>query len=171
MKPDPVWEHSTRCPECDALNDVDARWCGLCYAPMVDEPPQPDHSDVTVTGERLKPVEKVVADDLSIGGLGSLLTVWDGKPAWKCARCFTRNALDAEACSDCGLAYKESVRRAASQGVMAQVAHSEEAALGIVGFGARTMMVIGGLIAPIVWVAMALYELVRWVMRSASRSR
>ena len=96
---------------------------------------------------------RCLAPDVSNGLFG----VEKGKAVWRCSRCFTRNPIETNGCSECGLPYIESAKREAAAFTEQLSQDSARTTVGIVGWSARIMMVIGGLLAPVVlfWTALA----------------
>lgn len=79
-----------RCPNCGALVTADAEWCGQCFAPLT-------------SSEARAPA---VVRETSGGGvpadLPNGIEIEDGRPAWTCPVCETRNPIEASTCSACG---------------------------------------------------------------------
>jgi ribosomal protein L40E len=69
-----------RCSSCGALVSLDAEWCGQCYAPL----------------------RPVAAEEDRASGPAPALEVADGRPAWTCPACGTRNVIEASQCTACG---------------------------------------------------------------------
>src|SRR5262245_22033729 len=80
-----------RCPNCGALVAADAEWCGQCFTPLTTSetaPTAPATGEASTAG---------VATELPKG-----IRIEDGRPAWTCPVCETRNPIEASVCSTCG---------------------------------------------------------------------
>jgi cytochrome bd-type quinol oxidase subunit 1 len=163
LEHDAVFNELARCPQCGSLNDADAKWCGQCLADFEPEPETPSGSDTNVLGQRSMDPEPMLAPEVSSGLFG----VEKGKAVWRCSRCFTRNAIETNACSECGLPYIESAKREAGAFSERLSQDSARTTVGIVGWSARIMMVVGGLLAPVVLFWTALAGAVALVLRKA----
>ena len=163
LERDAVFDELVRCPRCGSLNDPDAEWCGQCIAEFEPEPEASSGADMNVLGQRLVEPEPMLAPEVSTGLFG----VEKGKAVWRCSRCFTRNPIETDACSECNLPYIESAKREAGAFTAQLSEDSARTTVGIVGWGARIMMVIGGLLAPVVLFWTALAGAVALVLRKA----
>jgi ribosomal protein L40E len=79
-----------RCPNCGALVTADAEWCGQCFTPLTASEAR-SHAAVRETPGGGVPT------DLPKG-----IEIEDGRPAWTCPVCQTRNPIEASICSACG---------------------------------------------------------------------
>ena len=163
LERDAVFDELARCPQCGSLNDPDAEWCGLCLTDFEPEPEPSSGADLNVMGQRLVDPEPMPAPE-SISGL---FGVERGKAVWRCSMCFTRNPIETNDCSECGLPYMESAKREAAAFTEQLSEDSARTTVGIVGWSARIMMVIGGLLAPVVLFWTALAGAVALVLRKA----
>ncbi|MGH2756110.1 MAG: hypothetical protein ACRDLB_16990 [Actinomycetota bacterium] len=151
---DAVFDDLARCPSCGSLNDSAAEWCGQCmvaFGPRSEEDvPSPD---LNVLGTPLVAPESFVVPTAQ----GGLFGVEGGRPVWRCARCFTRNPMESDLCSECKLAFMESAKREAEVSTALLAEDTARKTVGIVGWGARIMLIVGGLVAPVVllWTAVA----------------
>ena len=161
---DAVFDDLDRCPSCGSLNDPNGRWCGQCmtaFGPARDE--DATSPDLNVLGRPLVAPETFVAP----AAQGGLFGVEGGRPVWRCARCFTRNPMESDLCSDCRLPFMESAKREAAHSTALLAEDTAKKTVGIVGWGARIMLIIGGLVAPMVFLWTVLAGAVAWVLRRA----
>jgi hypothetical protein len=165
MAPEPmhdaVFDELVRCPSCGSLNDDDAEFCGQCYASFSDAE-APADPNVNVLGESLVDPQPMLTDETS-----GLFGVEKGQPVWRCARCFTRNPVESDVCSECGLPWMESARREADSFTQHLAEDTGKTTMGIMSWNARIMMVVGGLLAPIVLFWGALAAGVAYVLKKA----
>jgi ribosomal protein L40E len=150
---DAVFDELVRCPRCGSLNDPSAAWCGQCLAEFEPEPEVPSGPHLNAMGQPLVDPEPMLTPDVGNGLFG----MERGKAVWRCSRCFARNPMESDVCSDCDLAFIESARREAGAFTDQLSEDSARTTMGIMTWGARFMLVIGGLVAPIVllWTAVA----------------
>src|SRR5262245_13621039 len=80
-----------RCPTCGALVTADADWCGQCFTPLTPSKAAP------AAASREGPSGAGATTDPPRG-----IQVEDGRPAWGCPVCGTRNPIEAAVCSACG---------------------------------------------------------------------
>ena len=163
LEHDAVFDELVRCPQCGSLNDADAEWCGQCLVDFHLEPEAPSGSDKNVLGQQLVDPEPMLDSDVGTGLFG----VEQGKAVWRCSMCFTRNPIETNDCAECGLPYMESAKREAAAFTEQLSEDSARTTVGIVGWSARIMMVIGGLLAPVVLLWTALAGAVALVLRKA----
>jgi len=150
---DAVFDELVRCPSCGSLNDADAEWCGQCHARFEPEPEAPSGQHLNALGQPLVDPEPMLHPEVENGLFG----LERGKAVWRCSRCFTRNPMESDVCSDCGMPFIESAQREAGAFTQQLSEDSARTTVGIVGWSARIMLVIGGLVAPVVflWTALA----------------
>lgn len=166
LEHDAVFDELVRCPRCGSLNDPGAAWCGQCLAEFEEEPepvPQSAATDLNALGQPLVAPEPMPDPEVENGLFG----VERGKPVWRCSRCFTRNPVESDECSDCGLLFIESAQREAGAFTQQLAEESGRTTMGIVGWGARFMMVVAGLLAPVVLLWTALAGGVAFVLKKA----
>lgn len=89
-----------RCPGCGAALQAAAPWCTQCYREL--RPPDA----VPVAGPPV-PVQPVAPGSTPDAGPTGGATA---APTWPCTSCGADNALDAGACSACGLAFLSDLR-------------------------------------------------------------
>src|SRR5687768_10927964 len=130
LEHDAVFDELVRCPQCGSLNDPDAEWCGQCLADFVPDAEVPSDPDLNVLGRRLVDPEPMLNPDVSSGLFG----VESGKAVWRCSMCFTRNPIETNDCSECGLPYIESAKREASAFTQQLSEDSARTTVGIVGW-------------------------------------
>lgn len=82
-----------RCPSCGALVSADAEWCGQCFTRLG-----------AVTAAADLPTAAVG------GAIGAGIDIEDGKPAWTCPACQTRNPIEASVCAACGTPFAKLLR-------------------------------------------------------------
>ena len=150
---DAVFDELVRCPRCGSLNDPDADWCGQCLAESEPELDLPTGPDVNLLGRPLVDPAPMLTPDMANGLFG----LERGKPVWRCSICYTRNPVESDACSECGMPFIESAKREAGAFTQHLAEDSARKTVGIVSWSARFMLVIGGLVAPIVlvWTGLA----------------
>lgn len=163
LEHDAVFDELVRCPQCGSLNDADAEWCGQCLAEFDLDAEPPSGPDMNALGKPLVDPEPMLGPDVTNGLFG----VERGKPVWRCSMCFTRNSVEADACSRCGLAFIESAKREAGGFTEHLSQDSAETTMDIMGWSARIMMVIGGLVAPVVFLWTAIAGAAAYVLKKA----
>jgi hypothetical protein len=160
------WTESKRCDACGGLNDDDATWCAQCY--VVFEVPKPPPGVLAAVSQRSDPISVASRVSGTLGdqydGASQLFGVWDGKPAWKCARCGSFTSVEKNECG-CGGTFAEAAESAASLTTAGLARESGRTTFRALGFSARVMLVVGGLLAPVTFLWLAVYTLVRRVAR------
>jgi hypothetical protein len=84
-----------RCPSCGALVSADAEWCGQCFTPvrLADRSPDAPARPRAAVG---------LGERAGVSGTRGGIDVDEGRAAWTCPTCETRNPIEASACAACG---------------------------------------------------------------------
>jgi hypothetical protein len=143
------------------LNDADAEWCGQCMAEF--ESPEDSDPRENLFGNSLVDPEPMLNQEVENGLFG----VEGGRAVWRCSRCFTRNHMEMDDCSECGLPFLESARREAGAFTEHLADESARSSMGALGWGARVMLMVGGLVAPIALLWTALASVVGYILKKA----
>jgi hypothetical protein len=161
LEHDDVFDELVRCPHCDSLNEPSAKWCGQCLTVFEAEPEPPSGPHLNAFGQPLVDPEPMLAPEVHNGLFG----LERGKAVWRCSRCFTRNPMESDVCCDCKLPFIESAKREAGAFTHQLAQETGRRTLGILGWSARFMLVVGGLMAPVVLLWTALAGAVAYLLR------
>lgn len=108
-----------RCPNCDALNPDDAKWCGLCFTPF--------ERDEAAEGESLPELEVNIPPTVVPPSPPEVERAWqrvgetlgegggEKKAAWECPVCEATNSLEADRCGACGITIYDAFARARAE--------------------------------------------------------
>ena len=149
------WDHSTRCPSCGGLNDLDAEWCMQCSRRLVAHRPQIDvNAGAPGAREMVAGGLDIVAGEPHAGSdeaLADAFVVAGKTVTWTCGSCGHLNEIKTSACAGCGLSFVDSARKIADSEIPAKQSRSIMKAVGLVAGGAVVMRLVAGLISP--WAA------------------
>ncbi|MFP5219090.1 MAG: hypothetical protein ACLGIG_05045 [Actinomycetes bacterium] len=95
-----------RCPQCRGLVRPDAPWCTQCWTDLRPAPPEPRAAE--------PPAEPVAAPAVEIAAPDTAASapVKRGLGGWPCTVCQAVNAIELDACTECGSGFLAGVRDA-----------------------------------------------------------